>query len=495
MEYNEAYLTGLHLFVDRVAQAQNLLLLAGMGLGFALFVKPYLLKPVRFALCCGAGYAAFLFAFARLTDGIDVPSGISFLLRTGYGFFLLYLCERRNPVQKLFLSMTYYAISTLFVTMASDFNGLFADRAYTFPAWNQTPEGTVAVFLVVSILYLAIFGMALGLGVSLLNRAYLYKQEELSLRECAVLSVPSLSRLMQNLLYKHYYGMYAGYFKTLSDHGDEEGLRSLSWDSGIRLIDSLVFYLFLLAFVTLFFDMKRQYKEKLREAVQKAHITQMHARIRQTEQAYRKIYSLRHDMNHHIMVLQALLQARDAENALQYLERMGFALAQTRPAVATGHPVTDVILSEKQQEANERGIAFSSAFFFPAGCGIDAYDLSVLLGNALNNAIRAATEQSSANPQVTIRSVTRQTMYLIEIRNSFAGTWEIDGSSGFPVSTKPGAGHGFGLSNMQDIARRYHGEVQLTAEDGMAELTILLQTGELRYPLPGERAVSSVPAH
>jgi hypothetical protein len=63
---------------------------------------------------------------------------------------------------------------------------------------------------------------------------------------------------------------------------------------------------------------------------------------------------------------------------------------KTDTGVKSGNPVTDVILTEKQKEAKNRGIAFVSDFHYPEETKINAFDVSVILNNAVGNAIEAA---------------------------------------------------------------------------------------------------------
>lgn len=88
--------------------------------------------------------------------------------------------------------------------------------------------------------------------------------------------------------------------------------------------------------------------------------------------------------------------------------------------------MTDVVLNGKYQQAKSLGIQFDSEFLFPSDYGIDVFDLSIILNNALNNALEACEVLSGSDPEVerfiSVTSYCKNNMFLIEVKNSFDGT-------------------------------------------------------------------------
>ncbi len=56
-------------------------------------------------------------------------------------------------------------------------------------------------------------------------------------------------------------------------------------------------------------------------------------------------------------------------------------------------------------------------------------------------------------------------MYIIEAANVFTGSLHVDAQSGLPLTTKTEEGHGFGLSGIRHVARKYYGDVEIGVED------------------------------
>lgn len=94
-------------------------------------------------------------------------------------------------------------------------------------------------------------------------------------------------------------------------------------------------------------------------------------------------------------------------------------------SIHTGNPVTDVVLNGKARRAKDRGIQFDSEFRFPKDFGIDAFDLSIILNNSLDNALEACEilleKDSEARTYIKIRSFCKNNMFLMNVENSCDG--------------------------------------------------------------------------
>ena len=140
-------------------------------------------------------------------------------------------------------------------------------------------------------------------------------------------------------------------------------------------------------------------------------------------------------------------------------------------AIKTGNPVTDVILHEKMEIALERGIQFDVDFHYPTYMGVNAFDVSVVLSNALSNAIEAV----GAGGFVKVFSFRNKNAYLITVENSFDGRLEIDEENGLPKTKKSDKkAHGFGLQNIKSVAAKYYGDVLIEQKENKVSLTVML---------------------
>ena len=128
---------------------------------------------------------------------------------------------------------------------------------------------------------------------------------------------------------------------------------------------------------------------------------------------------------------------------------------------------------EKKNEAEKKKIRFQSAFYYPENANINAFDISVILNNALQNAIENA--KMSEDSYIRIRSYRRDNAYMIEVANYFAGSLQWDEESGLPITSKAGTdGHGYGLSNIRKVAEKYSGGIAIDLKNREFILSIML---------------------
>jgi len=195
--------------------------------------------------------------------------------------------------------------------------------------------------------------------------------------------------------------------------------------------------------------------------------------IEQVEDLYRNIHSIRHDMTNHIITLERLYAGNKTEEARTYTIELKAALAETTGNINSGNPVTDVILQEIQSEAKKKEIRFHVDFHYPTGSCMNAFDISVILNNALRNALENA--EKSEKPCISVLSYRRNNVYMIEICNSYTGDLQWDTEKELPVTSKRKPdGHGYGLVNIRKVARKYSGDIDVALRDGEFCLSIML---------------------
>lgn len=134
---------------------------------------------------------------------------------------------------------------------------------------------------------------------------------------------------------------------------------------------------------------------------------------------------------------------------------------------------TNVILAQKRKEANEKGINFTCEFYYPTDANVNAFDVSVILNNAIANAFTAA--EDCQNPYVAIASYQMKNAYMIEVKNCSCHMAELDEETALPKTTKQDkSNHGFGLANIRKVAQKYYGDIHIEQDENQFVLTIML---------------------
>lgn len=230
-------------------------------------------------------------------------------------------------------------------------------------------------------------------------------------------------------------------------------------------------------------------EEKQRAVILENQVNQMQGHIKEIEELYTGIRSMRHDMQNCLFDIKSLLAAqgidveeKDSELA-GYFSGIGTALDTLNYSIHTGNPVTDVVLNGKARRAKDRGIQFDSEFRFPKDFGIDAFDLSIILNNSLDNALEACEilleKDSEARTYIKIRSFCKNNMFLMNVENSCDGVLlEAESSSGPRTRKKDTVQHGLGFQNILRCSEKYYGTAKYVCSGETFQLNVMLQKAE-----------------
>ena len=189
-----------------------------------------------------------------------------------------------------------------------------------------------------------------------------------------------------------------------------------------------------------------------------------------------RVRALRHDMKNHILALQALVQRKEAEEMNRYLESMKDFMTNPEEYVKTGSDSVDSLLNYKIQKAHEVLNVVETKISIPEQLRLRSFDLNVLLGNLLDNAIDASMQTEEKKLNITIK-LDKGVLFLY-ICNSCQRI--ADGRSGFLETTKEDkTNHGIGLKNVRQIVEKYHGDLAFQYENNFMETDVMMYVKEM----------------
>ncbi len=221
--------------------------------------------------------------------------------------------------------------------------------------------------------------------------------------------------------------------------------------------------------ISVFLITEKQVSFFIQEAEAKAIKTQNLYYLKQFDEIKKSnetIRSIQHDMNNHFLALQALAEKDKSEDIYQYISNLKDDLSENK-SIDSGNPTIDSILSAKISAAIKSGKTMSVSIQIPDNLAIDDVDITILLGNLLDNAL----DHSSGDIHVLIRYTSGRLLLLCENPIGFT---PIKDKRFFKSSKENSALHGYGLLNMQRIASKYSGEVNCSVENEIFVTRILL---------------------
>lgn len=431
------------------------------GIYFGKFVCPYI-KKKKGAVAVSIVYITIMLVLYMIPPQIDNFS--AYLIGVIAAFLAMYVEDRRNIYQKIFLAITFFSIRWLTVAMAARLDDLVT-KALVFrnmsaeKVWLQYGlyVGTRVLDIVLCIAFIAV-------AIGLINKAYIYKKDEMSVKEMVMLIIPSLVGVTG-------YGILQYYLMIYERDTGKNLIDTYGFYGALSFLHYLISIVAILVVIVMFQNWKEMQEEQRGQELVLNQISDMKKYIEEVEKLYRDIRSMRHDMGNHIQTLEHLVAHNNMDDATEYLEHLKNEWDEVSPEIKTGSPVIDVILMEKLREAKERQIRFLSDFHYPHNTKLNAFDLSVIMNNALNNCMENV---SGDDPYISISSFRKNSIFMITIKNSFGGQLNF-GDSDLPETTKSGREHGMGLNNIRRVARMYMGDISLEQGNEEVILSIMMQ--------------------
>lgn len=264
----------------------------------------------------------------------------------------------------------------------------------------------------------------------------------------------------------------------------EDGRPALLYDRypALRVLIPAILLLSLLSVlcsVKLFQDMVSLNREKSSRIILEQQIDTLQEHTREIERLYEGVRSVKHDMKNTLTVLMRLLRTEEHPEKPElaaYLSELNQSFDRLELRFRTGNAVADALLSMKYHEMSRLFSDLDSGFLFqadrllfPENLAISSYDIGVILGNALDNAIEACVRLVKENPQtvplIRLSSFRKGKFFFLEIENSFDGKLKRNSQSEFPVTMKAEKQvHGIGFANMKKTAEKYGGAVDFSVE-------------------------------
>lgn len=189
------------------------------------------------------------------------------------------------------------------------------------------------------------------------------------------------------------------------------------------------------------------------------------------ENMYDTVRALRHDLKNHLLCILSMAEERDVEGIEQYTRQL---LQQQNTVnkliMFSGNKVLDAIINSKSAAAERAGVRLSAIITTPLS-GISPEDITIILGNALDNAIRAA--KGSEHKVVDIHIQPQGAYSSIVIANDIAHPVLSDNPA-LRTTKNIRYRHGFGIQNMRQAVERNQGLIRFYEQNDRFICDILL---------------------
>ena len=234
--------------------------------------------------------------------------------------------------------------------------------------------------------------------------------------------------------------------------------------------------------VKLFQDMVYRNKAKSERVILKNQVKNMQEHMEEMERIYSEIRGMKHDMKNTLAVILQLSMEEKGE-LQEYLADLNQTFDRLDMRFRTGNTVADTLLNMKYHEAVRLVPDLemdTDRLVFPQDMKIHSYDIGIVLGNAVDNAVRACQKLKEKEPEaeVFIRFVTLQkgNLLVLKVENSFDGKLVRRPREEFPMTDKPDKeNHGMGLANIKNTVEKYHGTMDYMVKGRVFILSMMMK--------------------
>ena len=168
------------------------------------------------------------------------------------------------------------------------------------------------------------------------------------------------------------------------------------------------------------------------------------------------IECLKHDMKNHLITLRKYADDHNYNKLIAYLNSISETVSVHSIIIETGNANVDSIINYKFQEMSDKGININYSISIPEELNILDYDINIVIGNLLNNAIEALNKTDEK--EFFIKIYFDKNILFIHMENSFNGN--VRKEKGEILTTKQDKqNHGLGLKSIKRVLEKYDGDI------------------------------------
>jgi hypothetical protein len=169
---------------------------------------------------------------------------------------------------------------------------------------------------------------------------------------------------------------------------------------------------------------------------------------------YDKLRILRHDFKYHLIAVREMLRSGDAVGADTYLTQVESQLSEYHVPKYCSNAVLNALIGSYAERCIEMQIPFTVHMDISEFIAVPDYDMCIVLGNLLENAIEASAKIEHRR-FIELEAHVKSVQLVVMVKNRFDGV--INEESGSLISVKINGG--FGLRSVREVTVRHNGDL------------------------------------
>lgn len=194
-----------------------------------------------------------------------------------------------------------------------------------------------------------------------------------------------------------------------------------------------------------------------------------------------KVKALRHDMKHHMNELKLLANKYNVIEIQNYIDHMEDFIHNPNEIVSSGNVEIDSVLNYLLHKAKEELKTVDAKVILPEEIK-HSFDINILIGNLLENAIEAARE--TKNKYLSVYIALKKGVLILRVDNSFVAgdvleKKEKTGSRILLTTKRKKEQHGIGLKNVKKIVELHNGSMDIQIQGDIFSVKVFLYMSKI----------------
>lgn len=284
---------------------------------------------------------------------------------------------------------------------------------------------------------------------------------------CAVVVFLRKTKIMENRA--NYFGVTVVGITTILVIFSTSAKQNYYMDN--TLLVSIIIGIIFINVAIFYFSVKREKAEQARASLQQQYNFQKDY-INDVNDLHQKLRQVKHDMKNHIQCLASMINDDKKDAAISYLEGLSQEVSLNLAHTAlTGSDVVNCILDDKFAACRKFNIPYDYVITGDHFKKVKDIDLSIILGNLLDNAIEAS--QKSESKKILLKICNERGYLKVSVSNAIDSSI-LEKNPKLETIKPDGENHGLGIKSVENIAEKYNGFIDYYEKDGMFFFSALL---------------------
>ena len=186
---------------------------------------------------------------------------------------------------------------------------------------------------------------------------------------------------------------------------------------------------------------------------------------------FAEIRRMRHDLRHHLNAVMELARQHQYEELEHYISGCEVSANQAvQPALCENHAV-NAVLNYYIQQCGQKGIPLELKVALPPELKLEDWNLGLLFGNLLENAVEASEKVPKDRQSVRVYSRIAGGNLLLTVKNAWDGQFM---ASGEKIASTKHEGTGIGISSVRALVDKCGGQFFLTSGEQEFVVSVVL---------------------